>query len=430
MSQAGQMTVVMADTIMVGRLGEVPLAAVSLASNLSVISLFLGLGLSFGITPLVGKSFGSGDSPNISFMLRQSRYAGLITGLALTLFMALIYCLIPFMGQPAEVVDATKPYFLVLMCTMLPAQIFAFNKQFAEGLSNTRVAMIITVSGNIVNIFFNYVLIFGKLGFPEMGMIGAAYATLLSKVLMALFMDLSVRRLSVFRPYHLAASKYSFDAGAQKRIVVQGLPIGGQMVIEVVAFSAGAVMMGWISTSALAAHQVVMTLVSFTYMISAGLSAATTIKISIFRGQRQFAELRNSAWASIHMVVLFMFFTGTVFLAGRYVIPLLFISDSAVIEIAAGLLLIGGLFQLFDGVQVTALGVLRGLEDFFYPAFVSGIAYIMVSLPVGYLLAIVVGVGPSGIWIGYLMGLAVAGLLLVFRIRKQFKRIETGLLND
>ncbi len=425
MSQAGQMSVVMADTIMVGRLGEVPLAAVSLAGNLSVIALFLGIGISFGITPLVGKSYGNGNRENISFLLRQIRYAGWITGLGLMAFMALIYMLIPHMGQPQEVVELAQPYFLILMCTMLPAQIFAFNKQFAEGLSNTRVAMIITITGNVVNVFFNYVWIFGKLGFPAMGMMGAAWATLLSKVLMALLMDLALRRLAIFREYHIAAAGFRFMKDALVRIVKQGLPIGGQMVIEIVAFSAGAVMMGWISTSALAAHQIVMTLVSFTYMISAGLSAATTIKISIFRGQKRFDQLRHSAWASVHMVVLFMLFTGSVFLLGRFVIPLLFISDQSVIDVAATLLLIGGMFQLFDGVQVTALGVLRGMEDFFYPAFVSGVAYILISLPVGYVLSVVMEVGPAGIWIGYLMGLAVAGLLLVFSIRKQFSKIES-----
>ncbi len=424
MSQAGQMSVVMADTIMVGRLGEVPLAAVSLAGNLSVIALFLGIGLSIGITPLVGKSFGKGEDSQISFFLRQIRYAGWITGIALMGVMGLIYYFIPYMGQPTEVVEAAQPYFLVLLLTMLPSQIFAFNKQFAEGLSNTRIAMIITIIGNTTNIFFNYAWIFGKFGFPAMGMMGAAYATLLAKILMAIMMDLAVRKVAIFKKFHIGAAVCRLSLKSLKQIVWQGLPIGGQMVIEVVAFSAGAIMMGWISTAALAAHQVVMTLISFTYMISAGLSAATTIKISIFRGQKRFGDLKDSAWASIHMVLMFMFFTGLLFLIGRFVIPQLFIRDEAVIAIAANLLLVGGLFQLFDGLQVMSLGILRGLEDFFFPAIVAGVAYIMISLPVGYVLAIVVGIGPTGVWIGYLMGLASAGLLLILRIKREFKKIE------
>ncbi|MBP8790367.1 MAG: MATE family efflux transporter [Breznakibacter sp.] len=421
LSQAGQMCVVMADTLMVGQLGEVPLAAVSLGGNLSVIALFLGIGIAYGITPLVGKSFGNQDHNHISYLLRQIRYVGWFTGFMLVSLMGLLYFLIPHMGQPQEVVQAVQPYFLTLMAALLPSQIFAVNKQFAEGLSNTRIAMMITITGNLINIFLNYIFIYGKFGCPAMGLLGAGYATLIAKIVMALLMDLSIRRVSLFKRYHLQAAQSNFSWQSLRKIVLQGLPIGGQMVIEVVAFSAGAIMMGWIGTTALAAHQIVMTLVSFTYMISSGLASATTIKISIFSGQQRFVDLRHSAWASIQMVVVFMLFNGVVFVLARRAIPSLFIHDQTVIDVAAQLLLVGGLFQLFDGVQVVALGVLRGMEDFVFPALVSGIAYILISLPIGYLFSIVLQAGPTGIWYGYLVGLAVAGILLVLRIKKHFR---------
>ncbi len=421
LSQAGQMCVVMADTLMVGQLGEVPLAAVSLGGNLSVIALFLGIGISYGITPLVGKSFGNQGHDHIAFLLRQIRYVGWVTGILLVGLMALMYFIIPHMGQPQEVIQAVQPYFLTLMIAILPSQLFAVNKQFAEGLSNTRIAMMITITGNLINILLNYIFIFGKLGCPPMGLLGAGYATLIAKIVMALLMDLSIRKVSLFHPYHLQAAQARLSWIEMRRIILQGIPIGGQMVIEVVAFSAGAVMMGWIGTTALAAHQIVMTLVSFTYMISSGLASATTIKTSIFRGQQQFVALRHSAWASIQMVVVFMLFNGVMFVLARRAIPALFIRDLAVIEVAAQLLLVGGLFQLFDGVQVVALGVLRGMEDFVFPALVSGIAYILISLPIGYLFSIVFQGGPTGIWYGYLVGLAVAGILLVLRIKKHFR---------
>lgn len=422
LSQAGQMTVVLADTLMVGQLGEIPLAAVSLGGNLSIIVLFLGIGISYGITPLVGKFFGNHNHDGISHLLRQIRYVGWLSGIILVALMALVYFLIPLMGQPQEVVAAVQPYFLTLLAGTLPSQIFAVNKQFAEGLSNTRIAMIITINGNVINIFLNYVFIFGKFGCPAMGLLGAGYATLIAKIVMAILMDLSIRKVSRFRKYHLKAAQYDFSWSEIKRIVLQGLPIGGQMVIEVISFSAGAVMMGWISTSALAAHQIVMTLVSFTYMISSGLASATTIKISIFNGQHRFADIRNSAWASIQMVVVFMAFTGVVFVLARRFIPTLFIPDPSVIEVAAQLLLVGGMFQLFDGIQVISLGILRGMEDFVFPAVTAGIAYIFVSLPIGYVFSIVLQAGPTGIWYGYLTGLAVAGILLMIRIRKHFNK--------
>lgn len=406
---------------MVGQLGEVPLAAVSLGGNLSVIALFLGIGISYGITPLVGKSFGNQTHDHIAFLLRQIRYVGWVTGILLAGLMGLMYFIIPHMGQPLEVVQAVQPYFLTLMAAILPSQLFAVNKQFAEGLSNTRIAMMITITGNLINILLNYIFIFGKFGCPAMGLLGAGYATLIAKIVMALLMDWSIRKVSLFHRYHLQAAQSRFSWNDMCKIVLQGIPIGGQMVIEVIAFSAGAVMMGWIGTTALAAHQIVMTLVSFTYMISSGLASATTIKTSIFRGQEKFVTLRHSAWASIQMVVIFMLFNGVMFVLARKAIPSLFIRDLAVIEVAAQLLLVGGLFQLFDGVQVVALGVLRGMEDFVFPALVSGIAYILISLPIGYLFSIVFQGGPTGIWYGYLVGLAVAGILLVLRIKKHFK---------
>ena len=406
---------------MVGQLGEVPLAAVSLGGNLSVIALFLGIGISYGITPLVGKSFGNQTHDHIAFLLRQIRYVGWVTGILLAGLMGLMYFIIPHMGQPLEVVQAVQPYFLTLMAAILPSQLFAVNKQFAEGLSNTRIAMMITITGNLINILLNYIFIFGKFGCPAMGLLGAGYATLIAKIVMALLMDWSIRKVSLFHRYHLQAAQSRFSWNDMCKIVLQGIPIGGQMVIEVIAFSAGAVMMGWIGTTALAAHQIVMTLVSFTYMISSGLASATTIKTSIFRGQEKFVTLRHSAWASIQMVVIFMLFNGVMFVLARKAIPSLFIRDLAVIEVAAQLLLVGGLFQLFDGVQVVALGVLRGMEDFVFPALVSGIDYILISLPIGYLFSIVFQGGPTGIWYGYLVGLAVAGILLVLRIKKHFK---------
>lgn len=418
------MTVVLADTLMVGRLGEIPLAAVSLGGNLSVIILFLGIGISYGITPLVGKCFGNQDHDRISFLLRQVRYVGWLSGLALVALMGLVYFLIPHMGQPQEVVTAVQPYFLTLLAGTLPSQIFAVNKQFAEGLSNTRIAMMITITGNLINIFLNYLFIFGKMGCPAMGLLGAGYATLIAKIVMAFLMDLSVRRVSLFARYHQQAVNFKASWNEMKKIILQGLPIGGQMVVEVISFSAGAIMMGWIGTSAMAAHQIVMTLVSFTYMISSGLASATTIKVSIFRGQNRFTDLRHSAWASTHMVVVFMLFTGIVFIIFRRFIPTLFIPDLEVIEVAAQLLLVGGLFQLFDGLQVVSLGILRGMEDFIFPALTAAIAYILVSLPIGYVFSIILQVGPTGIWYGYLTGLAIAGILLLTRIRKHFNKRE------
>lgn len=423
LSQAGQMSVVMADTLMVGQLGEVPLASVAFAGNLMVVVLFLGIGVAYGVTPLAGKSWGEGNRMQLGHWLAQTRGLNHLVGIALTLLMGVIYFLMPYMGQPIEVVETAKPYFLVLACSMWPSQIFAGHKQFAEGVSNTRVAMVVTVLGNVLNVIFDYLLMFGLGNWQGFGFIGGAYGTLISKVFMAMGMAWAIRNLSVFRFYHVEALKQRFSWRSIQKLLVVGLPIGGQMVIEVIGFSAGAILMGWIGTTELAAHQIVMTLVSFTYMMATGVAAATTIKVSVFRGSRQWIQLRHSAWASVQLVLIFMGCLGVVFVLLRHWIPQLFISEPAVLLVTAQLLLVGGAFQLFDGLQLVSLAILRGLEDVLYPTLVSGIAYFVTSLPVGYLLAFVFNLGPIGVWIGYLFGLAMASVLLVFRFRLRLSRL-------
>lgn len=421
LAQAGQMLVNLADTLMVGQVGTTPLAAASFANSIFINVLYFGVGISFALTPLVGKAFGARQKETCSFWLKQGQYANVIIGFLLTIIAAVIYLFIPYMGQEEAVWKEARPYYILLILSIIPFQLFNNYKQFTEGLSNTKIAMLITIGGNLLNVALNYLLIYGKMGFPELGLIGAGIGTLTSRIVMALTFAIIIRQLSLFKSIR-GLSESGFSIKAFKTICKLGLPIGLQFVIEVFAFSLGSIMMGWINAISLAAHQIVLSLASVTYMMSSGLASATTVKVSIFRGKQLLGEIKNTAFASLHIVVIFMSLTGLLFFILRYMLPGLFVDDQEVIRIAAGLMLIAALFQIFDGIQVVTLGILRGLEDVVAPVIGAGIAYLLISVPTSYLVTFVFKAGPIGIWIGYLVGLVSAGVFLLYRFRSLYRR--------
>ena len=417
LAQAGQMVVVLADNLMVGRLGAIPLAAASFANTIFVVGMVFGIGMVNGLTPLVGKAYGKGDSAAASHWLKQGLYSFQASGLILTLLLWMVSFFMPYMGQPPEVVTLALPYYHILVFSMIPFLLFFTFKQFAEGLGNTRIAMVITITANGLNIFLNYLWIFGKLGFPAMGLMGAGYATLASRLLMPLVFIWAYLKFDFFKLYREHIRSMPFSLHKSRQLLKLGLPIGGQSLIEVLTFSLGSIMMGWLGANALAAHQIVLGLASFTFMISSGLAAATTVKVSHFVGQNNPQKLRTSTFASLHLVLLFMLGNGILFVVFRHLIPSLFIQNKEVISIAASLMIIAGAFQLFDGLQVVMLGALRGLQDVKLPFVMLMIAYFLLALPSGRFFSMVLGLGPRGIWIGYLIGLLSIGSFLLFRFR-------------
>ncbi len=416
LAQAGQMVVVLADNLMVGRLGAVPLAAASFANTIFIVGMVFGIGMVNGLTPLVGKAYGGNNKNDAAMWFKQSLYSFQVAGLFLSLVLWAISYFMPYMGQPQEVVTLAIPYYRILVFSMIPFILFFTFKQFAEGLGNTRIAMVITIAANALNIFLNYLWIFGKMGFPALGLLGAGYATLAARTLMPPVFIWAYLRFRFFKPYHhLSNSEFSFRRSWQ--LMKLGLPIGGQHLIEVLSFSLGSIMMGWLGANMLAAHQIVLSLASFTFMISSGLAATTTVKVSHFVGQNKPKALRVSTFASLHLVLLFMLGNGILFVVFRHLIPSIFIKNAEVINIAAGLMIIAGAFQIFDGLQVVMLGALRGLQDVKRPFMMLMAAYFLLALPSGWFLAFYMKIGPMGIWGGYLIGLFSISSFLLFRFR-------------
>ncbi len=417
LSQIGQMTVMLVDNMMVGHVGTTELAASAFANNVFIIGMFFGMGITYGLTPLVGKAYGNNRPGMVVMWLKNGIFTHSVVTVLLTILMFAVYFLMPWMGQPDNVLKMAQNYYLLLCASYLPFILFFSVKQFFEGIGNTKIAMQITLTSNVINIVLNYVLIFGKMGFPEMGLMGAGIGTLVSRLIMPPMYLVYILRIPQFRKYFRLAYAQPLSRKRIISVLRIGIPVGFQIIVEVLTFSIGAVMMGWLGETPLAAHQVAIGMANFTYMISLGISQATTIRVSHQMGQGNLKSVRMAAFASTHLVLLFMSVMGFLFIVAKQYLPLFFTTDPEVVEIASRLLVVAAIFQIFDGLQVIMLSTLRGMADVKVPMIIAFVAYLCVGVPTSYILAFPLGAGPPGIWYGFLVGLGVAGILFYFRFR-------------
>jgi MATE family multidrug resistance protein len=417
LTQAGQMTVQLIDNAMVGHYGTAELAAASFANNIYLVIMLFGLGIFMGVTPLVGHACGAKDNSRVAARIRGGFTLAifLIPGIALISWS--IAWTMPHMGQPDEVVRLAIPYYQTLVIAIIPFLFFTLLKQIGEGLGNTFVAMIATIAANLLKVILNYALIFGNLGFPKLGLLGAGYATIISRIAMPLLLYFGFMRLESFRHYFSLMRAVKAVSQEVLKLLRIGLPIAAQLVLEVFAFALSAVMMGWLGSVPLASHEIAIGLASFTFMIANGVAMATTIRVSFLLGTRDIEGMERISYSAVHLVLSYMGLCGLAFLLLRTQLSHIFTTDARVVRQAASLLTIAALFQLFDGLQVVCLGILRGFADVKAPVFISAFSYIIVGLSVSYLCAFNRRMGPEGIWYGLLAGLVIAGILLAFRIR-------------
>ena len=422
LSQLGQVAVGVADSMMVGRLGALELAASSLANSIFFVALMFGIGISMGLTPLVSNAFGKGKTNQISRLFSNSLLINFLAGVALFGLVLLFSQSLSLLNQPEEVEALALPFLLIITASLVPLMLFQTFKQFVEGLSQTKQAMFITIAANLVNVFLNWLLIWGHWGFPELGFLGAAWATLISRVLMMVLMGGYVLTSKRYRDFKIQIFRFKPNWTLCQRILKIGVPTGFQFIFEVSAFSAAAIMMGWISVNALAGHQIALNLASISYMMATGLATAGMIRVSHYIGKEDFKGMREAGMVAFGMAATFMFVCALLFFVLRFFLPTLYIDDPQVISLAASLLVLAGLFQLSDGIQVVGLGVLRGLEDVKVPTVVTFLAYWGLGLPLGYFLAFTMGMAEKGIWIGLLIGLTLTAGLLLYRFDQLSKR--------
>ena len=427
LSQLGQVAVGVADSMMVGRLGALELAASSLANSIFFVALMFGIGISMGLTPLVSNAFGKGKTNQISRLFSNSLLINFLAGVALFGLVLLFSQSLSLLNQPEEVEALALPFLLIITASLIPLMVFQTFKQFVEGLSQTKQAMFITIAANLVNVFLNWLLIWGHWGFPELGFLGAAWATLISRVLMMVLMGGYVLTSKRYNDFKIQIFRFKPNWTLCQRILKIGIPTGFQFIFEVSAFSAAAIMMGWISVNALAGHQIALNLASISYMMATGVATAGMIRVSHYIGKEDYVGMKEVGRVVFGMVAAFMFVCALLFFAFRFYLPTLYIDDPEVISLAASLLILAGFFQISDGIQVVGLGVLRGMEDVKIPTLVTFFAYWALGLPLGYLLAFKFAFGESGIWIGLLIGLTITAALLLYRFEQLSKK--KGLLS-
>lgn len=425
LSQAGQVLVQQIDNMMVGRVGTTELAAASFANSVFIIGMVFGMGFTFGLTPLAGHAFAKGQFKKAGSLFKNSLYTNLLMGIVLAVLLYSVSFLMNFMGQPPQVVAAAVPYYRILVVSLLPFLLFFTLKQFVEGIGNTRIAMVVTISANLINILLNYMLIFGKLGAPELGLNGAGYATLIARILMAVFFVMMFFKKSWLRRYLVMFSAARFSLQEVRDLFKVGWPISLQILLEVSAFALSGVMMGWLGEVPLAAHQIALGLASMTFMIVTGVASGTTIRVSHQFSKKDYPGMYKAAMASVHLVLMFMSFTAVMFVLFKGWLPRLYSPNPEVIALASRLLIMAAVFQIFDGMQVAILGALRGLADVKKAMIYAFFAYIVVNLPLSYLLTFVFKIGPEGIWIGFVAGLSIAAILFFRRFLVIYRRLTT-----
>ena len=411
-SQLGHITVGVFDSLMIGKVSVSQLAAVSLATSIFSFILLFCIGLSYGITPLISSS--DRGKKYVSSILYNGMLVNVISSILLVSFVILTKHLLSYLGQDEEVLFHTYSYLDIICISLIPLILFQTFKQFIEGLGFTKPSMYISVISNVINVVLNAVLIFGLFGFPRLEIIGAAYATLISRVIMFLLIliyCLNDRRFSKY----ILKTKFLVNLNHIKDIFKIGFASGLQYIFEVGAFSVATVMTGSIGAIHLAAHQIALNLASISYMIASGIGSASMISLSYYDGKRNFEDMRRSGFASFLLVFILMIVSALVFIIFRNYLPVLYVDDSSVINIASTLLIIAGLFQISDGIQAVGLGILRGIRDIKKPTIVTFISYWIISIPLSYFLGIEYGYGVYGIWIGLSVGLTLAAIFHVTR---------------
>lgn len=418
------------DSAMVGRVGDAPLAAASISQGFFFIITVIGLGIVYAITPLVAIAVGSADHETPSKVFRQGFWVSLITSVILGFVIYFGVDLIRYMDQPPEVTELALSYTRILSLSIPPMLLFTCYKQFIEGLSFTRPAMVITILANVVNFAFNWVLIYGNLGAPAMGLDGAGLATTGSRLFMFGALAYFVHSSREFKRFDLKIFPFSGLDTHGREILRIGLPSGFQYFFEVGCFAASAFMVGWIGKDDLASHQIAMNVAATTYLVCLGLSTAGTIRVGNALGASDFSEVKKAGMMALLLGVGFMVFSGIMLIIFREEIPYFYTSDLEVVEIAPKLLLIAAFFQIFDGTQAVALGILRGIKEVKLPTVITFIAYWLIGLPAAWILGFPLGLGTEGIWYGLSISLIASSFMLngrfFYRLKKMSKERLTA----
>jgi len=428
----GHTLVAFVDNIMVGQLGTAELAAVSLGNSFMFIAMSLGIGFSTAITPLVAEADSEGNFVVGKSSFKHGLFLCTVLGIALFLMVFLARPLMYLLNQPPEVVDLAMPYLNLVAISLIPLIIFQAFKQCSDGLSITRYPMYATIIANVVNVILNYLFIFGKFGFPEMGVVGAAIGTLASRFIMLGYLWFLMSQHYKSRAYVLQIKLFKLSKRMLKKLLNLGFPSALQMFFEVAIFTAAIWLSGILGKNPQAANQIALNLSTMTFMVAMGFSVVATIRASNQKGLRRFRELRRIAFSIFLLTTICASFFALGFMLFNGDLPKMYLDYSdqikfadnfQVLTIASKLLLIVAVFQISDAVQVVVLGVLRGMQDVKIPTLITFIAYWMIGFPISYYLSMYTDYKSSGIWIGLLAGLTASAVMLYLRFHYLSKKL-------
>ncbi|OZV67552.1 MATE family efflux transporter [Winogradskyella aurantia] len=428
----GHTLVSFVDNVMVGQLGTAELAAVSLGNSFIFIAMSLGIGFSTAITPLVAEADAADNFTRGKSVFKHGLFLCTVLGIILFLLLLLAKPLMYILDQPEEVVVLARPYLDLVAFSLVPLIIFQAFKQFSDGLSLTKYPMYATLLANIINVIANYLLIFGKLGFPEMGIVGAAVGTLISRVVMLFFLWWLLAKRKRSQRYVIQIKLFELSKKPIKKIIHLGLPSAMQMFFEVGIFTAAIWLSGTLGKNAQAANQIALNLSSMTFMVAMGLSVAATVRVGNQKGLKDFVNLKRIAESIFFMGFIFAVLFALCFVVFNTFLPTLYLDENDisnaidaqdVINIAATLLLASAVFQISDSLQVIALGALRGLQDVKIPTLITFVSYWLIGFPVSFYFGKEDLYGSMGIWLGLLAGLSAAAILLIIRFNYLSKRL-------
>lgn len=420
--QVGMIVLGFADTLMIGHHSTEELGAASVVNNLFNLCIIFSTGFSYGLTPVVGALCGRGRKDEAGQALTCSLAANGLVALILMAVMGTLYLNIGRLGQPEELIPLIKPYYLTLLFSLPFVLWFNGFKQFTDGIGDTRVAMWVLLGGNAMNIVGNYALIYGKLGFPELGLLGAGLSTLTARIAMVAAMAVIVSHDRKLRPYREGMWRREGAKRMFLRLNALGWPVGLQMGMETAAFSLSTLMVGWLGTMELAAHQIMLTLSQLTFMVFYGMGAAVAVRVSHYMGQEDYANVKRTTYAGFRLIVgLGCILIGVVFVLKGQVGG--WFTDSEEVARAVSSLFVPFLiYQLGDGTQICFANALRGMADVKPMMGIAFISYFLIALPVGYIGGFVLHGGLPGVWMAFPFGLSTAGMLLWLRFRKMTRR--------
>lgn len=421
-TQVGYIVTGMVDNIFLGQIGSTEQAAGIFSNNMYILLLVFCIGFSYATTPLVTAAQEEGNSLKKASLFKNALFLNCIIAIACFVILFMSSGLLKYMRQPKDVVELAIPFFDVIILSLIPSSLFFVCKQYCEGLSNTRIALVISIVSNIINIILNYGLIYGKCGLPELGYMGSAWASFVARCFMG-FAFLVVLFKSSFTQEisdMYARTKINWkDLADLTRI---GFNSAMQFIFEVAAFVIAGFMSGSFGKEQIDAHGIALSLAAFTYMFGSGIGSASTIRAGIYKAQNNWMEIKNASYTSIKLVLLVMGSCGLIFLIFNNYLPMAFSSEKKIVELASQLLIIAAMFQLFDGMQVTIIGVLRGLEDVKVPTVITLTGYWIIALPLAYFMAFTMKLETFGIWIALLVSLVFVGLCLLWRLNYLIKK--------